>query len=954
MKTGVWIERTIAAALLCLSATSFAMAQGSFGAISGTATDQSGAVLPGVTVTLSNPGTIGGNQVVVTDERGGYQFPRLVPGRYSVKGELTGFRAVIIENIIVNATATARADLTLRVEEIQETVTVSGEAPLLDTTAVLNQAVFSRDVLDTLPGTNDVWSIGRLVPAVIQNNKDVGGTGGFQQSSTSVHGSRGGSETNYLIDGMNIGSVSGDGGIQMYYDPFMFEQLNYQTGGVSADTSRGGFVYNMVTQTGSNTLRASFMLNGSNKHFQANNLSTALRKDLLNQVPALALAANPNINPASNIITMYDYGLSVTGPIFQDKVWFVGTLKRVRLDQLRIGSYNPDGSQFVDDNKMVTYSGKLSWAPSGSSQLHYTYLYSNKQRFHWAGNSINDFWESAATRKQELEPHLNQVRWTKTLSSRMVMDISGSNIKNYQPRREAEGVTSTSLPAFDSLRRANLGANPVYEVTRDRRTVAHGTLSYFAGGHDLKAGVQWDRGSNYAESWTTGPYFPSGIRAVFRDGVPDSANTYNTPNNTIGFTREIAGFVQDKWTPTRKLTLNLGLRVEQFIGWRPAVCQPQTIFIAAQCFEALKDVPNWLDAAPRLGLIYDVSGDGRMAVKVGASRYNIGIATGHSDRVNPIRITNDTRAWRVCSAGQTSGCDLDGDRIPQLNELGPSTGFNLGTTNRYNPDVKRSYAMEYFVEFDRQLARNTVVAASFYYRTNERLIGNKNLAVPRESYTRIDVTEVTTGRKVTVYNQDPTLRGKFDVLWDNFSELDTVFKGVDLTFNKRFADRWMLMASASVGKNEGDDFPFSDLNNPNFQFRHGLVDMDTPVAIKSSGIYEFPYGVMVAGNLQHYAGTPENTTVQVGSNTVALTQVSQSILVEPRGTTRLPSLTLVDFNVRKIFRMDQRSIEPVFEIHNVFNVATIQNRNTVLGPAYGVVRDISRGRLLKFGLNVKF
>jgi hypothetical protein len=289
-----------------------------------------------------------------------------------------------------------------------------------------------------------------------------------------------------------------------------------------------------------------------------------------------------------------------------------------------------------------------------------------------------------------------------------------------------------------------------------------------------------------------------------------------------------------------------------------------------------------------------------------------------------------------------------------LTELGPSTGFNLGTTNRYNPDVKRPFAREYFVEFDRQLARNSVASVGFYYRTNERLIGSRNMAVPRESYTPIEVTEVTSGRNVTVYNQDPALRGKFDVLWDNFSELDTVYKGVDFRFNKRMADRWMFMASASLGSNTGDVFATSDLNNPNFQFRHGKVGMDTPVVIKMSGAYEFLYGMMLAGNLQHYAGTPENTTVQVSRSTIALTQVSQSILIEPRGTTRLPSLTLVDLNLRKIFRTAERSIEPVFEIHNAFNVATVQNRNTVLGPAHGQVRNITRGRLLKFGLYVKF
>ena len=262
--------------------------------------------------------------------------------------------------------------------------------------------------------------------------------------------------------------------------------------------------------------------------------------------------------------------------------------------------------------------------------------------------------------------------------------------------------------------------------------------------------------------------------------------------------------------------------------------------------------------------------------------------------------------------------------------------------------------MEYFVEFDRQIARNTVASVGFYYRTNERLIGNRNLAVPLETYRALEVTERTSGRQVTVYNQDPALRGRFDVLWDNFSELDTVYKGVDLRINKRLADRWMFQASASLGKNEGDTFAGNDLNNPNFQFRNGAVGMDVPVVLKASGIYEARYGILVAANVQSYSGFPESTTVQVGSNTVALTQVTQSIQVEPRGTTQTPALTLVDMSVRKVFRRTERTIEPVFEVHNLMNVATIQSRNTVLGPAYGQAANIARGRMIKFALNVKF
>jgi hypothetical protein len=113
-------------------------------------------------------------------------------------------------------------------------------------------------------------------------------------------------------------------------------------------------------------------------------------------------------------------------------------------------------------------------------------------------------------------------------------------------------------------------------------------------------------------------------------------------------------------------------------------------------------------------------------------------------------------------------------------------------------------------------------------------------------------------------------------------------------------------------------------------------------------------GVMIAGNLQSYAGSPESTIVQVSGNTVGLTQVNQSVQVEPRGETRTPSLTLVDMSIRKVFRREHRTLEPVFEVHNLMNVATVQSRNSTLGPAYGLAANISRGRMLKFGVNVKF
>ena len=165
--------------LLCFATSVFA--QG-VGGIQGTVTDASGAVLPGVTVTLTNAqGTVGGNQEVLTDERGAYQFLRLVPGTYSVKAVLQGFRPYTQAGIVVNSDQTSRADARLEIGSMEEGIVVSGEAPLLDTSSALKQTVLTQEVLESLPNRMDVWAITRVIPSVVVSKVDVGGSESFLQ-----------------------------------------------------------------------------------------------------------------------------------------------------------------------------------------------------------------------------------------------------------------------------------------------------------------------------------------------------------------------------------------------------------------------------------------------------------------------------------------------------------------------------------------------------------------------------------------------------------------------------------------------------------------------------------------------------------------------------------------------------------------------------------------------------
>jgi hypothetical protein len=223
------------------------------------------------------------------------------------------------------------------------------------------------------------------------------------------------------------------------------------------------------------------------------------------------------------------------------------------------------------------------------------------------------------------------------------------------------------------------------------------------------------------------------------------------------------------------------------------------------------------------------------------------------------------------------------------------------------------------------------------------------------------VTEATSGQQVVVYNQDPATRGKFDVLYSNLSALDSTYNGVDFTADKRLSNRWMLMGGATFSKTEGDIYCNSliactgqtgDLNNPNLTYRRGVVGNDVPVSLRASGVIQAGKGVSISTTIQHYTGFPENTTVLVGSNTLALTQVSQSLVVAPRGTTRSPSVNSMDISVRKAWKFGNTSVEPMVDIYNVLNAASILTRVTQQGPTYLTPVTIQRGRLIRLGINI--
>jgi hypothetical protein len=935
--------------LLVFAATAISASAQGVGAIAGTVTDSSGAVLPGATVTLTSAqGTVGGNREVLSDERGAYQFLRLVPGSYSVKAALQGFKTFTQAGITVNSDQTSRADARLEIGNMEEGIVVSGEAPLLDTSSALKQTVLTQEVLESLPNRMDVWAITRVIPSITVSKVDVGGSESFLQSGVTVRGTD--NEGGYYIDGMDVSSLDGEGdGATMYLDPYAFAESNFLAGNNPAESPRGGLVFNMVTKTGTNQFHGGGMFSGASKGMGFDNFSEQLEADLLATVPPSVLAANPELKPGADINYIWDTGFWFAGPIKQDKLWFSTTYHYQKLLQYFLGSYNPDGTQTPDDHYLYTTNNKVAWQINQTSQMSYYFTLQRKVNGHRLGGSFAD---SRASNNNNKYPTVHQVKWTNSRSSRLLLDASTSHFQVDDRFSRQPDVQMGDIARFDTVTNYALLALGTYSNNPMYRGVFIGSVSYFTTTHDIKAGYSM----NYAKR-TGNVYSTSDMRAIYRNGIPDSVNTYNTPVSSVTQDREQGLYIQDKWRPTRKLTLNLGLRYETNYGWMPETCQPQTQFIASRCFDAVDGAPDWKAVNPRFSVVYDLLGDGSTALKFAANRYVVPVGVQVVGRVNPVRDTSDTRQWLPqsrCSEAATLGCDRNGDLVPQFSELGPSSGYNLGTTNRYADGYGWPNANEYTIELQRQLPGNLVVSGGYTRREKRNQLGQRNMAVPTDTYIKMNVVEATSGQAVTVYNQDPALRGRQDNLWDNDPEMDSTYNGGDITLNKRLSNRWMMTGGVSIGKNVGY-VGTADLNNPNSKdFSRGIQGDDVPVSFRMSGLYELPYGISLSGSYQYQNGFPELTTVSVGSNTVPLTQVTQVVNVKARGDVRYPSLNQVDISLRKAIRMGGKVLQPRLDIYNMTNNATIRTWVTQLGNTYHRPSAIQRGTLIKMGMHIDF
>jgi hypothetical protein len=765
----------------------------------------------------------------------------------------------------------------------------------------------------------------------------------------SAHGSNT-NDVSYNIDGATVNWPGGGGGATMlYYDQGMFEEVNYMTSAIPAEMMAGGVSINMVTKDGGNIWRGNLRYSFANDSLQSENH--------LDAAAAAAKVGNTFLgNPTKKT---YDLNLSGGGALIENRMWVNGTIRKWVVNKL-VNARNLDGSQALDDNDLKNYSGKLVTSITPNNKLSISYLWNNKIRGHRRDTPPNSVPDIAAL-LQTNPASTTQAKYTGIRghlvyeSNFSVMD--GQTNYLYQPGTPADAirrVDNTASTADFAASREEHQPN-----TRDQ---FDNILTYATNGHLIKGGVQWGRLYYESQQTVLGDHY-----VEYSNGVPTQIREWNTPANPKNVAKVLGFFVQDAWTVGGRLTLNLGMRYDNYKGILPDQSNPGGTFIAARTVTEQEAINQHI-AVWRTGASYDLMGNGRTALKASYSRYGLQVGIDRVTNVNPLSAGNRTCPWS----------DPNGDGRFQLSEVNAAqcSAFSGGVSTFYAPDgVDWPHSDEVTAGVETQAMGGMRLGAMFYYRTNRKQFGQRNIAVPTSAYTPFTFT-VPNGpggtvaspkpMTVTVYNLAPALSSAQNNIRDNDAFLDTAYKGVEFTASKRFSKRWQMVAGFTIGKNTGGPTApggftnGSDLNDPNVTlYSKGIIGNDSELALRASGSYELPKGINLAGSLISNNGYPYVSTYSVtralaATAGVALTRASQSVFLSERGDERYNNVTMADLRLSRKFRFGGRGFTPVVDFFNIGNAATVVNHNVAVGATYLAPAEILAPRIVRVGFSFDF
>ena len=855
------------------------------------------------------------------------------PGTYRVKFSLDGFSVLERTDLTLHSGTTLIINGDLKVGALSETVTVQDPEPVLDIRSNTVQAVLAQDTLKKLPNSRHYYDFPKMMLGSTQNRPDVGGGDIFGDGvNFSVNGSQESDRTFYR-DGMRQNNWLDTGKFTILMNQTgTADEVNLQTSALPAQYPTGGVVMTFVQKSGANSFGGSFFGTYASEDLQADRRRAG-----------------------SGVKEMYDYEISLNGPILKDKLSWLANYRDITFDRYLANQFLRDGNQANDWARQYNVTGRLMWQPAKNHKVYSTFVHEGSSRPFRAGpgdgfDPVVAFveTEAASNGSAGTSPTFNHAldfMWTGTFGNNWIME-AGYMAKRYGFQRVARPEAGP-FPLVDLSSSVLSGAPRSIRITESRRNDVFAAATQFGqwhGAHEIKFGIQSDWGSN-----------SEGRQAIdthleFRNGVPVSAVKVNTPVGGWSNMTEIGVYLQDRWTIDSRFTINAGIRYDYFNSKVPAQSAPANTWLPARSIEEIKDVPNWHNVVPRLGLSYDLSGRGTTVVKASVSKYVINQASGIADRANPLFLSTSRCVWN----------DANGNRLAKGSELTACSGFASANTT-VDPDLSRHYNWEYTAGVQHELTRGVSLGLTYYYRKNANLQGTFNEGVPSSGYIPITIVNPLDGSPLVIYNQDPATVGRQQNVIRNTDILDNHYHGVEFTVNLRLGSKGFLMGGYAYGSKQGSIFsgiPSStDLNDRNniSIFPEGAIDFDQPHRVKWTGSYELPLKINLSSFILYHTGTPKVRRLNVTRALVpTLTRASQNVRLEEGGVTRYDDIFLIDVRLSRPFRAGKLTIEPFVDAYNIANRQTVLEEGVTVGPTLGLPIATVNPRLLKLGLKLQY